>query len=223
MRPFVFVNVAASLDGKISDETRRQVRISSEEDMSRVDELRAKSDAVMVGIGTILSDDPSLTVKNEKLRARRILLGFQENPVRVVVDSRCRIPLNAKVLDQRAKTIVAVSKIADKEKVEEVRKKAEVIVCGDEKVDLRCLLAHLKNYGIKKLMVEGGGTLINSLLAEGLVDEFYIYYAPIMIGGEKAPTICDGRSFAEKVKFKIVSIEKFGEGFLVKAVPLVSR
>ena len=217
MRPFVFVNIAASLDGKISDETRRQLRISCEKDLRRVDELRASSDAIMVGIGTVLSDNPRLTVKSGELRAKRLLRGKPENPLRVVVDSRCRIPEDAKVLDRSAETVVAVAGVADREKVDRIAEFATVVTFGEEKVDLKALLAYLYDVGVRRVMVEGGGTLISSLLAEDLVDEFYIYYAPIFIGGKNSPTVCDGESFPNPKKFEIVAVERVGEGVLVRA------
>ncbi|MEM2086608.1 MAG: 2,5-diamino-6-(ribosylamino)-4(3H)-pyrimidinone 5'-phosphate reductase, partial [Archaeoglobaceae archaeon] len=192
MKPHVLVNVASSLDGKISDETRKQLRISCKEDLQRVDELRAEADAIMVGIGTILADNPKLNVKSKELRDKRLLEGKTENPIKVVVDSKCRIPEDAEVFN--GKVIVAVSKLADLSRVEKISKKAEVVVFGEEKVDLKALLEDLYNKGVRKLMVEGGGTLISSLLKEGFVDEIFIYYAPIIIGGAKSPTICDGSS-----------------------------
>lgn len=218
MKPFVLINIAASLDGKISDESRKQLRISCQRDLERVDELRASSDAIMVGIGTILADNPGLTVKNPELRKLRVREGKDENPTRVVVDSKCRIPLDAKVLDNKAKTIVAVSKKADVRKIGELkkRKNVEVVVFGEEKVDLKGLLRYLHRVGIRKLMVEGGGTLNRSLIAEKLVDEIYIYYGSMLIGGKTSPTIVDGRSFDEPIKLKLISFEKFGEGVLIK-------
>lgn len=213
MRPYVLINVAASLDGKISDESRRQFRISCREDLRIVDELRAKSDAIMVGIGTVLADDPRLTVKSEELRRKRIKEGKDENPTRVVVDSRCRIPANSKVLNNEAKTIVAVSKAADESRIREISKRAEVVVFGEDKVDLSEMLRYLSSIGVERLMVEGGGTLISSLIANKLVDEMRIYYAPMIIGGSKSPTICDGNS--KVVRCTIERIEKVGEGFAV--------
>ncbi|MET1125187.1 MAG: 2,5-diamino-6-(ribosylamino)-4(3H)-pyrimidinone 5'-phosphate reductase [Archaeoglobaceae archaeon] len=215
--PFVIVNMAASLDGKISDEKRRQIRISCEEDLRRVDELRASCDAIMVGIGTVLADDPSLTVKSDELRAKRLLRGKPPNPLRVVVDSRCRIPIDAKVLDSRAKTIVAVASVADPSKVEEVRKKAEVVVLGEERVDLKSLMDYLAARGVKRLLVEGGGTLVSSLLRQRLVDELIVYYSPMVIGGSSSPTICDGESFDPPLRCEIVEAKRFGEGFLIRA------
>ena len=111
MRPYVVVNVAMSADGKISTRERRQVKISGAQDFSRVDQLKADSDAVMVGIGTVLADDPSLTVKSEECRTGRLNRGVDEHPVRIVVDSTARISPEAALLHKGAgKRIVAVSR-----------------------------------------------------------------------------------------------------------------
>ncbi len=216
MRPFVFVNIAASLDGKISDEKRRQVRISCSEDLVRVDKLRASCDAIMVGIGTVIADDPRLTVKDKNLREKRVKEGKPPNPFRVIVDSKCRIPLGSKVLNREAKTVIAVSRKAEKSRIEEVSKHAEVVVCGEDRVDLIELLNKLYEIGVRRLMVEGGGTLVSSLISLNLVDEMYVYYAPIFIGGATSPTICDGRSFREPIRVSIECVTKLGEGILVK-------
>ena len=113
MRPFVFVNIAMSADGKISTKERRQVKISGTEDFSRVDRIKAASDAIMVGIGTVLADNPSLTVKSPDLRAERRAGGKDEHPIRVVVDSAARTPLDADILHKgTGKRIIAVSRKA---------------------------------------------------------------------------------------------------------------
>src|SRR5512138_2904809 len=113
MRPYVIVNTAMSADGKLSTRERRQVKISGSQDFQRVDRLKAGSDAVMVGIGTVLADDPSLTVKSEECRSRRKDRGVEEHPARIVVDSTARIPLDASVLHKGpGKRIVAVSRRA---------------------------------------------------------------------------------------------------------------
>ena len=118
MRPYVVVNVAMSADGKLSTRERRQVKISGAQDFTRVDRLKAGSDAVMVGIGTVLADDPSLTVKGEDCRQHRKSRGVCEHPVRIVVDSRARIPLEASILHKgNGLRIVAVSEKADPEKI----------------------------------------------------------------------------------------------------------
>ena len=216
MKPFVFINVASSVDGKISDESRKQLRISCEDDLKRVDRLRAESDAIMVGIGTVLSDNPRLTVKSEELRRWRIEQGKPKNPIRIVVDSRCRIPLNAEVLNGEAKTIVAVSKSANQSKVEKLRQKAEVVVFGENKVNLAALMRYLYEIGVRKVMVEGGATLNYGLLKEGLVDEIYIYYGNMIIGGAKSPTVVDGSSFSPPIELELISVEKLGKGVLTR-------
>jgi len=212
MRPHVLINVAASVDGKISDESRRQIRISCKEDMERVDRLRAESDAIMVGIGTVLADDPKLTVKSKALREERSRAGRTPNPLRVVVDSKARLPLDAKVLDGEAETLVAVSESADREKLNSLKKKAETFVAGKDKVDLRALLEYLYSLGVKRLMVEGGARLNHALISERLVDEIIVYYGNMIIGD--GPTIADGTSFKPPVSLELVEIKKLGKGVL---------
>ncbi len=216
MRPFVLINIASSLDGKISNENREQIKISSQEDFEVVDRLRAESDAIMVGIGTVLSDDPRLTVKNDLLKRKRLRKGKSVNPLRVVVDSKCRIPLNSKILNDEADTLIAVTEKADKKRVEEVKKRAEVFVAGNEKVDLKMLLNYLyKKKGIEKLMVEGGGELNYSLIKEELVDEIRIFYSGMIIGGKNSPTPVDGFSFSIPLRAKLKSFEVLGNGIAV--------
>src|SRR5512133_1990345 len=141
MRPYVVVNVAMSADGKLSTRERRQVKISGAQDFNRVDRRKAGSDAVMVGIGTVLADDPSLTVKGEECREHRRNRGVGEHPARIVVDSHARIPLDASVLHKgTGLRIIAVSGKADQEKVAALKHSATVIVAGEEKVDLKALM-----------------------------------------------------------------------------------
>jgi 2,5-diamino-6-(ribosylamino)-4(3H)-pyrimidinone 5'-phosphate reductase len=211
-RPYVIVNMAMSADGKISSVGRRQVRISGAVDRGRVDELKAGSDAVMVGIGTVLADNPSLTVKSGDLRRARVRAGKPENPVRIVVDSRGRTPLSADILHKGAgERIIAVSEKAGKNAPARFRGLATVIVAGGEEVDLPLLMARLRDLGIARLMVEGGGTLIASLLRHGLVDEFYTFIGNLIIGGKDAPTPVDGRGFLDDNEFVRLSLMDVGE------------
>ncbi len=220
MRPFVFVNIAMSADGKISTRERRQVRISGSEDYSRVDRIKAESDAIMVGIGTVLADNPSLTVKSPELRAGRRAAGMDENPIRVVVDSRGRIPLDADILHKGAgKRIVAVSSEASPGTVEALRQHATVVVAGDGTVDLGVLLEELHRQGVRRLMVEGGGTLIWTLFAQGLVDELQTFVGNIVIGGKDAPTPADGAGFLREADFarlRIIDAVRLDDGLLVR-------
>ena len=196
MRPYVVVNIAMSADGKISTRERRQVRISGAQDFTRVDRLKAGCDAVMVGIGTVLADDPSLTVKSEECRKYRRKKGQDDHPVRIVVDSAGRIPPEASILQKgEGKRVVAVSKRADATKISLLEKKATIIVAGEDEVDLCALMNELGAMGIHRVMVEGGGTLIAGLIEAGLVHEIYTFIGNLIIGGKDAPTFADGEGF----------------------------
>src|SRR5659263_12004 len=144
-RPFVFINAAMSADGKIATMQRRQTRISGSLDFDRMDELRATSDAIMVGIGTVLSDNPSLTVKSKDRLEKRLSIGLSENPIRIVVDSMARIQESADIFKKgKGKRIIAVSESAPAEKVRSLSKLADIIcICllytSDAADDLLCV------------------------------------------------------------------------------------
>lgn len=218
-RPFTFINSAMSADGKISTKERKQVRISGSVDFDRMDELRASSDAVMVGIGTVLADDPSLTVKSEARRAARKADGREENPVRVVVDSKARTPIDADIFKKGEGTrVVAVSRSAPRERVKVLEEVAVVIVAGENKVDLPELVVRLKEVGIDRLMIEGGAGLNWGMLSCGLVDEIYSFVGNLIIGGSSSPTLVDGPGFEENeiMGLEFVSCERMDDGVVLK-------
>ena len=202
MRPYVVVNIAMSADGKISTRERRQVRISGAQDFNRVDRLKAGCDAIMVGIGTVLADDPSLTVKSEECLNYRRKQGWDEHPLRVVVDSTGSTPSNASILHKgEGKRVVAVSGRADTKKISVLEKKATILVSGKDEVDLGILMDELGTMGVRRLVVEGGGTLIAGLMKAGLVNEIFTYIGNIIIGGKDSPTITDGEGFIKESEF----------------------
>ncbi|MDD5502411.1 MAG: 2,5-diamino-6-(ribosylamino)-4(3H)-pyrimidinone 5'-phosphate reductase [Candidatus Thermoplasmatota archaeon] len=210
-RPYVVINCAMSADGKIALPSRKQVRISCEADMKRVHQLRNSCDAILVGIGTVLSDDPKLTVKEKYLDG-----ASAKKPLRIVLDSNCRIPNGALVLNGDAPTIVFCA---------DGKKRAidgpEVVECGDGKVDLAKMLGGLAKRGVKRLMVEGGENVIGSFLRSGLFDEFSIYVGSMIIGGE-GPTPAGGegaKSEQDIIKLKLESCERLGDGILLKYSP----
>jgi len=202
MRPYVVVNIAMSADGKISTRERRQVRISGAQDFKRVDSLKAGCDAIMVGIGTVIADDPSLTVKSEECLNYRRKKGWDDHPLRVVVDSSGATPPTASFLCKgEGKRVVAVSGKADAKKIAVLGKKATVLVAGSDEVDLGILMDELGKVGVRRLMVEGGGTLIAGLMKAGLVNEIYTFIGNIIIGGKDAPTVADGEGFIKESEF----------------------
>lgn len=214
----VVVNAAVSADGKLSSRRREQIAISGPTDFDRVDRIRAASDAVLVGIGTVLADDPHLTLDEEDRRVQRLRAGRSGNPARVVVDSRARTPSDARILDDAATTYVLVAETASEERLATLREAgAEVLVAGEERVDLAAALAELESAGdVGRLMVEGGGEIIFSLFADDLVDELTVFVGSLVIGGRDAPTLADGEGFVEEFpQLDLTGVEQVDDGVLL--------
>jgi len=206
MRPHVIINCAVSVDGKMALPDGRQVAISSKEDFARVHRLRGSSDAILVGIGTILSDDPSLVVKAEHAPGAK-------NPLRVVLDSEGRTPGSAMVLDGRAKTIIITNEGCTKK-----WKGAEVLRMGKGRVDLERALDALADLNVKTLMVEGGGTVIWEFLRLELADEVKVFVGNIVIGGS-GPSLANGggvRDIAGLIKLQLVKTTPMAGGILLE-------
>lgn len=189
--PFVVLKTAMTLDGKIATAAGESQWITNETSRRRVHELRDIYDGILAGIGTVLKDDPSLTT--------RIPGREGKNAIRIIVDSKARTPLTAKVMtDGAAPTIVAVTEKAPQERVQALKNAgAEIITAGSgEHVDLELLMAKLGEREICSVFVEGGGRVNYSLLAAGLVDKVHAFIAPKLIGGREALTPVEGEGFA---------------------------
>jgi GTP cyclohydrolase II len=195
-RPLVTVHYAQTLDGRIASRTGDSRWVSGEGSLRLAHELRAAHDAVLVGIGTVLADDPKLTV--------RLVPGA--SPVRVVVDSQLRIPLNANVLAADASTIIATTSLASEERAAAIRARgAEVLrvkADADGHVELRDLLAELRRDGIRSVLIEGGRGIITAALRDHLVDRLTVCIAPKVIGEGIAAVgelhidkLCDAMTF----------------------------
>lgn len=194
MKPKVIVNCAMSADGKIASRLRKQVRLSDEADIARVHRLRNECDAILVGVGTVVADDPSLTVKKE-------YVGTVRQPLRVVLDPTCRTPAGSRVLDGNANTLLVATEGNAKS-----MDGAEVLVCGKGPIDLVRLLGELEARGVCKLLVEGGGNTIWGFVRAGIVDEFKVFISNKIIGGGLAPTPVDGDGFAEDGDFASLTL-----------------
>jgi 2,5-diamino-6-(ribosylamino)-4(3H)-pyrimidinone 5'-phosphate reductase len=207
-RPYVIINCAMSADGKIASSTGKQIRISSKEDIDRMYHLRNECDAVLVGVNTILSDDPKLTVKEKYVKN-------PVQPVRIILDSNCKTPRDALAVNYAAKTLIITTKKCDNKYGENV----EIIPCKQDEeslIDLNDMLDKLYSRDIKKLMVEGGSRVIWNFLKQRLVDDMFVYIDPMIIGGENTPSLAKNREdFENLIELKIVDEKKLGPGTLV--------
>jgi len=197
---YVILNAAMSIDGKISTR-KNDSAISSKLDLVRVHKLRSTVDGLMIGISTVLEDDPMLNV--------RYSTTGKKNPTRIIIDSKARIPLNSRIIESSNKiqTIIAVTHDASSRKIKEIQKKgAQVLVYGNGKVNLRNLFQQLEKMGLKKIIVEGGGEINWSVLKLGLVDELVVTISPVVIGGRDAITLVEGKGFtniSDGIKMKL--------------------
>ncbi len=213
--PFVTLKIAATLDGKTATRKGASRWITGEKSRELVHRLRNQVDAILTGSGSILKDDPRLTTR---------LLEGGRDACRVVVDSQARIPLEAKILnlDSSSSTIIAVTEEAPADRVELLRakKNIEVMVLPSKagRVDLRALMQDLGQREIVSLLVEGGGILNYALLQEGLVDKIYYFIAPIIFGGQKAPTSFEGEGIDlvnEAWNIEDIEIKRYKEDLLL--------
>lgn len=213
-RPFVILKIASSLDGKIATATGESKWVTGEGGRRFVHRFRSEVDAVMVGIGTILKDDPYLTARIKGGR----------DPIRIIVDERLSIPVGSNVLnlDSPAKTYIATTERASKTKVREVEKKGGAVLIVKEKdglVDLSALMDKLGDLQITSLLIEGGAEINASALREGIVDKVIFFFGPKIIGGRQAISSIGGESpssLAESILLNDIIAKKIGEDIMVE-------
>jgi diaminohydroxyphosphoribosylaminopyrimidine deaminase/5-amino-6-(5-phosphoribosylamino)uracil reductase len=216
--PFVILKTAMTLDGKIATHSGKSKWITSEDSRKLVHQIRDEVDAIMVGIGTVIKDDPSLTT--------RLLDGNGRDAMRIILDSHARIPLDSKILNlnSNAKTIVAITSSAPQERIEQIKQHADILTISekDGKIDLQELMKKLGQMEITSVMIEGGADVNASALKAGIVDRVMFFIAPKLFGGKDAPSPIGGDGIdepSEAIKLKDMSVERIGEDILIIGVP----
>ncbi|MBD3210615.1 bifunctional diaminohydroxyphosphoribosylaminopyrimidine deaminase/5-amino-6-(5-phosphoribosylamino)uracil reductase RibD [Candidatus Micrarchaeota archaeon] len=209
-KPFVAIKMAMSADGRTATRTGDSKWISGKESRKEAHRMRSEFDAVMVGAGTVNSDDPKLTAR----------IKGKKDPWRVIVDGDFCISADAKVLKNKdRKTIVATTGRAAKRKVEIIRKLAHVFVLGKNRVGMKELVQSLGAMGIKKILIEGGSELNASALEDGIVDRLYLFVAPKIIGGRNAKGVVGGKGIqrmSDAIRLKNLKTKKCGEDILLE-------
>ena len=191
-RPHVILSAAISIDGKIATRLGDS-KLSSKKDKIRLHRLRSKVDAILVGKNTIHRDDPLLTVRHVK----------GKNPTRIILDSQGTISVNSKILQtcNKVPTIIAVSKRISKVNLQKLKRfPVEIIMTGENSVNIKSLMNNLSKRKINTVLVEGGGTINWQFIQNNLFDEVLITIAPFIIGGTDAITFVQGRGFDKITK-----------------------
>lgn len=224
--PFVLYKAAMSLDGKTACYTGESKWISCEESRNDVHYLRNMYKAVMVGAGTIKKDNPLLTsryYKTNKKNGKRELIKNQRNPIRIVVDGKLSSPIEANVFQDKGKTIILTTSLANINKVERLKKLGNEVIYSelDDKgnVDLNKAIKILAVKGINSIILEGGAETAYSAIEQKIVDKVRIYVAPIILGGKNSPSIIGGQgvsTIAEADKLSNVEIKRCGIDFVLE-------
>ena len=221
-RPFVIAKSAITLDGWTATSAQHSQWITNEKSRGFVHRLRDRVDAVMMGIGTVLADDPTMTA--------RFKVKQGKDPIRIVVDTNFRTPPDAKVMRSQssAHTIIATSMDGNRRYLNSERKPkgVETLVCPtvDGKVDLLALMEKLGEMSIASVLVEGGAMILGAMLRAQLIDKFYVFIAPkILGGGDGIPMVagCGPKTMEESLKLRNIKVKRFGDDVLIRGYPSV--
>lgn len=210
--PFCILKTGMTIDGKIATVKGESRWITGEKSRMQVHRLRHEADAIMVGINTVITDNPSLNP----------CLNGEKEPLKIIVDSRLRIPLSSRVFKENPrKVIVATTKQADKSVIKNIeRLGAQVLVCPakENRVDLKWLIARLGEMNIAFLLIEAGSTLAFSVIRERIVDKMIFFIAPKILGGTMTPMAVGGegiRALEDAIPVKELQIKKTGEDLMI--------
>lgn len=218
-RPFLALKSAVTLDGKTASRTGSSQWITGKEARELAHKLRHRYDAILVGIGTVLADNPQLTTRIPGLK----------NPLRVVIDSSLRVPLDARVLDTKTGPTWVFTAQGNSPQAESLREKGvDVIPCPGPggKVDLDAVIQILYEKGITGVLIEGGAEITGAFFDRQLADKFYIFVAPKLIGSHLAPGLIGGCGISgmkDAVFLEDLSLEKVGQDFLFVGYPKFNR
>lgn len=213
--PYVTLKSASTLDGKLAAKTGDSKWISSADSRERVHAMRHRHMAIMVGVGTVLADDPQLST-------RLSVPGLQ--PVRIVVDSQLRTPPTAALLQGGAPVYIAATEEAPAEREAALQQAgAHIIRCGaGPRVDLRLLMRRLGELEIGSVLLEGGGRLNGAMLEAGLIDKIVLFLAPIIVGGREAPSAFDFAgvdTIREAYRLERLNVETIGDNICISGYP----
>ncbi|MFE0511873.1 dihydrofolate reductase family protein [Streptomyces sp. NPDC058964] len=215
--PYVLLSAAVSLDGYLDDTGPERLLLSGPADFDRVDEVRASVDAILVGAGTIRADNPRLLVNSPVRRAARVAAGRPEYPLKVTVSGSGDLDPDARFWHTGGEKVVYTTE-KGAERARALGLAADVVPLGAD-LDWRALLAHLyEERGVRRLMVEGGGTVHTQLLRQGLADELQLVLAPLLVGDPRAPRLFGPGGF-QGGRLRLVETRRIEDVVLMRYEP----
>jgi 5-amino-6-(5-phosphoribosylamino)uracil reductase len=194
-RPYTLLSCGMSIDGYVDTADEERLLLSNDADFDRVDAVRAGCDAILVGAATVRSDNPRLLVRSPQRRAERVASGHRPNPLKVTVTSSCDLDPEAKFFTAGDVDKLVYCASASLDRAAEKLGDVATVIDGGDPVDLRRVTADLHDRGVRRLMVEGGGTMHTQFLTEGLVDELQLVVAPFFVGDSRAPRFVGDGAF----------------------------
>jgi 5-amino-6-(5-phosphoribosylamino)uracil reductase len=221
-RPYVLLSVAMSVDGCIDDASDTRLILSNDADLDRVDEVRAGSDAILVGAGTIRRDNPALLVRSAARRSARGARGLPASPARVTLTASGDLDSSARFFTAGEGDRLVYVPAGEQERVRDRLAGlagVQVVGVGDHRVDLPAVLADLAARGVRRLMVEGGGSVLAQFLADGLADELDLVVAPLFVGDPAAPRIAGATAAPPLHRMHLAEVRLIGDVVLMRYLP----
>jgi riboflavin-specific deaminase-like protein len=220
-RSHVIVNMAISVDGRINTRRREHFALGSEHDRRLMDELRERADAVIIGASTVRRDGHPMRIRYDDLRARRVAAGRAPHPVNVVLSGDLDLPLRPFFTDRETSRIVFTTRRASKARIRRFSPVAEVVVLPGRMPSPARVVDALRERGLRRLILEGGGEVHYGFAKTGLVDEWYVTLTPRLIGGKSAPSFLDGEGFLKSnhIALRLVSQRRIGDEIFLRYRP----
>ncbi|WP_332330027.1 RibD family protein [Streptomyces sp. WMMC1477] len=219
-RPYVILSAAMSVDGYLDDTSPERLLLSNEPDFDRVDQVRAESDAILIGANTIRRDNPRLLVNSEKRRAQRVADGKSEYPLKVTVTASGNLSADLKFWHHGGEKLVLTVDGAVEKARATLGELADVVRVGPE-LDWGLVLDELGRRGVERLMVEGGGTIHTQLMAQNLADEVHLAIAPLLVGQPEAARFLGAADYpgGSTARMKVLEVRAIGDIVFVRYAP----
>ncbi|MEU4968481.1 RibD family protein [Streptomyces smyrnaeus] len=219
-RPYVTLSVATSIDGYIDDTSSSRLLLSNADDFERVDQVRADSDAILIGAGTMRADNPRLLVNSEERRAAREAAGKPAYPLKVTVTKTGDLERELKFWHHGGEKVAYTTDAAEDKLRERLKGLADVVSTGED-LDFGALLDDLGERGIQRLMVEGGGHVHTAFLSQDLVDEIHLAVAPLVVGQADAPRFLHPADYpwASTRRMALAEARPIGDVVLMRYLP----